>query len=296
MGKPDFRSSGGEALDAEFVRYRVSDGVAVITLDRPQAANAQTPQVLKELDDAWTASDVDRDVRVVVLRSEGKHFSAGHDMTGGGDPALGPRRVDGELTVDTYYDWEERGYLHYAQRWRESVKPSVAAVQGKCIAAGLMLCWPCDLIVAADNAQFSDPVGLMGMPGIEFFAHPWEFGPRRAKQILFTASSITAEEAQQCGMVNEVVPLDELMDRTMALATKIAAMDPWAVRLAKRAVNGAVNAMGFSNAIAANFDIHHLGHARAIAHTKGVTSVMADLAAMKASNAQSDGAVAGAGR
>jgi enoyl-CoA hydratase len=271
----------GENVDAEFVRYEVDDGIAVITLDRPQAANAQTPEVLRDLDDAWTASDKDKNVRVIVLRSEGRHFSAGHDMTGGGDPSLGPPRTDGELTVDTYYDWEDRGYLHFARRWRDMVKPSVAAVQGKCIAAGLMLCWPCDLIIASDNAQFSDPVGLMGMPGIEFFAHPWEFGPRRAKQILFTASSITAEEARQCGMVNEVVALDELYQRTMDVAAKIASMDPWAVRLAKRAINGAVDSMGFSNSIAANFDIHHLGHARAIARTKGTTSVMADLAAMK---------------
>jgi enoyl-CoA hydratase len=271
----------GERVDAEFVRYEVDDGIAVITLDRPQAANAQTPEVLRDLDDAWTASDKDRNVRVIVLRSEGRHFSAGHDMTGGGDPSLRPPRADGELSVDSYYDWEDRGYLHYARRWRDMVKPSVAAVQGKCIAAGLMLCWPCDLIIASDNAQFSDPVGLMGMPGIEFFAHPWEFGPRRAKQILFTASSVTAEEARQCGMVNEVVALDELYQRTMDLAAKIASMDPWAVRLAKRAINGAVDSMGFSNSIAANFDIHHLGHARAIARTKGTTSVMADLAAMK---------------
>jgi enoyl-CoA hydratase len=271
----------GENVDAEFVRYEVDDGIAVITLDRPQAANAQTPEVLRDLDDAWTASDKDKNVRVIVLRSEGRHFSAGHDMTGGGDRSLGPPRADGELDVDTYYDWEERGYLHYARRWRDMVKPSVAAVQGKCIAAGLMLCWPCDIIIASDNAQFSDPVGLMGMPGIEFFAHPWEFGPRRAKQILFTASSITAEEARQCGMVNEVVALDELYPRTMDVAAKIASMDPWAVRLAKRAINGAVDSMGFSNSIAANFDIHHLGHARAIARTKGTTSVMADLAAMK---------------
>jgi enoyl-CoA hydratase len=269
-------------LDAEFVRYEVNDGIAVITLNRPEAANAQSPQVLRELDEAWTASDLDSEVRVVVLRSEGKHFSAGHDMAGGGDPALSPQRVDGALTVDTYFDWEERGYLHYARRWRALVKPSIAAVQGKCIAAGLMLCWPCDLIVAADNAQFSDPVGLMGMPGIEFFAHPFEFGPRRAKQILFTASSITASEAQQCGMVNEVVAPDELVSFTMAMAAKVASMDPWAVRLAKRAINSAVDLMGFSNSIATNFDIHHLGHARAIAHTNGVTSVMADLAAMKA--------------
>jgi enoyl-CoA hydratase len=85
-------------------------------------------------------------------------------------------------------------------------------------------------------------------------------------------------------MVNEVVPLEQLESRTGELATSIAAMDPWAVRLAKRAINGAVDAMGFSNSIAANFDIHHLGHARAIAHTNGQTSVMADLAAMKARN------------
>ena len=103
--------------------------------------------------EAWRLSDQDPEVRVVVLRSEGKHFSAGHDMQGGGDPSLGPQRVDGALTVDTYFDWEERGYLHYARRWRDLVKPSIAAVQGKCIAAGLMLCWPCDLIVAADNAR-----------------------------------------------------------------------------------------------------------------------------------------------
>jgi enoyl-CoA hydratase len=268
-------------MDAEFVRYDVANGIAVITLNRPSAANAQTPGVLRELDDAWGASDADRDVRVVVLRSEGKHFSAGHDMTGGGDPSLGPPRVEGGLTVDTYYDWEERGYLHYARRWRDLVKPSIAAVQGKCIAAGLMLCWPCDLIIAADNAQFSDPVGLMGMPGIEFFAHPWEFGPRRAKQLLFTASSITGAEARECGMVNEVVPLDELRSRTMEIAAKVASMDPWAVRLAKRSVNAAVDAMGFAQSIATNFDIHHLGHARAIAHTGGVTSVMADLERMK---------------
>src|SRR6202453_1553152 len=268
-------------MPAEFVRYETGDGIAVITLDRPQAANAQSPQVLKELDEAWTSSDEDPEVRVVVLRSEGKHFSAGHDMSGRGDPALSPRRVDGELTVDTYYDWEERGYLHYATRWRDLVKPSIAAVQGKCIAAGLMLCWPCDLIVAADNAQFSDPVGLMGMPGIEFFAHPWELGPRKAKEMLFTAGSVTAEEALRTGMVNHVVPLQDLQSATMTLAHRVAQTDPWALRMAKRAVNHTLDTMGFSTAIASCFDMHHLGHTRALAATNGQTVVMANLAQMK---------------
>jgi enoyl-CoA hydratase len=270
--------------DPEYVRYETANGVATITFDRSGAANAQNPQALREIDEAWSQSDADDDVRVVIFRTVGKHFSAGHDMSGGGDPALSPRRVDGELTVDTYYDWEERGYLHYATRWRSLPKPSIAAVQGKCIAAGLMLCWPCDLIIAADNAQFSDPVALLGMPGIEFFAHPWEFGPRRAKQLLFTASSLGAEDARQCGMVNEVVPLEDLYARTADIAERIASMDPWAMKLAKRAVNGAMESMGFSRSIDSSFDIHHLGHARAIARTRGVTSVMADLATMKASN------------
>jgi enoyl-CoA hydratase len=269
-------------LEAEFVRYASDEGIAVITLDRPQAANAQTPQVLVELDAAWSRADSDGGVRVIVLRSEGKHFSAGHDMRGTGGSVLSPRRIDGALTVDSYYDWEARGYLHYARRWRDIVKPSIAAVQGKCIAAGLMLCWPCDLILAADNAQFSDPVALMGMPAVEFFGHPWEFGPRRAKQLLFTASSFTATEAHGFGMVNEVVPLEGLEARTMELAATIAAMDPWAVRLAKRMVNGTLDSMGFASSINANFDIHHLGHARAIAATAGQTSVMANLEGMKA--------------
>ena len=237
--------------------------------------------------------------RTVILRSESWSCAARESTSRPATtcrevatPRLGPQRVDGALTVDTYFDWEERGYLHYAKRWRDLVKPSIAAVQGKCIAAGLMLCWPCDLIIAADNAQFSDPVGLMGMPGVEFFAHPWEFGPRRAKQILFTASSLSAEQARECGMVNEVVPLDMLQQRTMSLAAEVAAMDPWAVRLAKRAINSAVDAMGFSQTIATNFDIHHLGHARAIAPTGGTTSVMADLAAMKAPLEMTAGAAA----
>ena len=153
-----------------FVRYETDGSVAVITLDRPQAANAQTPGILKDLDDAWRRADEDPDVRVIVFTTTGKHFSAGHDMSGNDPSANGrnlrPKRAeDGKLVAEDYYDWETRGYLEYAKRWRDIPKPTIAAVQGKCIAAGLMLCWPCDLIVAADNAQFSDPVAHDGHHG-----------------------------------------------------------------------------------------------------------------------------------
>ncbi|HVU73423.1 MAG TPA: enoyl-CoA hydratase [Mycobacteriales bacterium] len=272
--------------NASFIRYEVEDAVGIITLDRPDAANAQTPGILKDLDEAWTQADRDPAAKVIVFVTTGKHFSAGHDMSGK-DPSgegrdLGPSRADGKLTADTYYDWETRGYLHYARRWRDIPKPTIAAVQGKCIAAGLMLCWPCDLIVAADNALFSDPVGLMGIMGVEYHAHTWEMGPRRAKELLFTAGSFTAAQALHTGMVNHVVPLDELRTFTLDLARRISTMDPWALRMAKRAVNHTMDTMGFSNSIESCFDMHHLGHTRALAATGGQTVVMADLERMKA--------------
>jgi enoyl-CoA hydratase len=228
-----------------------------------------------ELDRAWELADENREVRAIVLKTNGKHFSAGHDMSGGDST------VDREIPLpDALYDWETRHYFHYAKRWREVPKPSIAAVQGKCIAAGLMLCWPCDLIVAADNAEFSDPVLYMGICGVEYHGHTWEFGARKAKELLFTGDSLGAEEARAIGMVNKVVPLDDLVPATMELAQRIAQQDPFALRMAKRAVNRTLDAQGFSTALEACFDMHHFGHTRASVVTGGVPSI-AGLAAMK---------------
>jgi enoyl-CoA hydratase len=270
----------------EYVRTAVDAGVGTITLDRPEKANAQNLQVLRELDEAWQSMDRDDEVKVIVLRTTGKHFSAGHDMASKDFSAAMANlaTADGDRRVwhaDRYYDWETRHFLHYAKSWREVPKPSIAAVQGKCIAAGLMLCWPCDLIVAADNAEFSDPVVFMGIAGVEFHGHSWEFGPRKAKELLFTGDSVTAEEARQLGMVNRVVPLDELVSSTDELARRIAQQDPWALRMAKRAVNHTLDVQGFSTAVDAVFDMHQLGHMRAAVVTEGRTTVLANLATMK---------------
>jgi enoyl-CoA hydratase len=248
-------------LEFEYARYEVADGgVAVITLDRPQAANAQNDKVLRELDECWIRAEEDPEVKVIVLKSTGKHFSSGHDM---GPKA--PEFLENIRNVEWLYNRETRGYLHYAKRWRDVPKPSIAAVQGKCVAAGLMLCWPCDLIVAADNAEFSDPVIFMGIGGgVEYQAHTWEFGARKAKELLFTGGSIDAAEAERIGMVNKVVPLDELESATMALARRIATQDSFALRLAKRSVNQTLDTMGFSAAIEHGFDLHHFGHARSL--------------------------------
>jgi enoyl-CoA hydratase len=264
-------------MQLDHVEYDVTDQIGVITLNRPEAANAQSQRVLKELDWAWQQADEDHDVKVIVLKSEGKHFSAGHDMSGSD---AGEVNVDVFATPEGHYDWETRHYLHYAKAWRDVPKPSIAAVQGKCIAAGLMLCWPCDLIVAADNAQFSDPVLFMGICGVELHAHTWELGPRKAKELLFTGGSITAEEARELGMVNKVVPLDELVPATMEMAGRIAQQDAFALRMAKRAVNHTLDIQGYTTAIDSIFDMHHFGHTRARVVNDGYPS-LAGLSSMK---------------
>lgn len=241
-----------------YIRYEVADKIATITLNRPEAANAQNSALLDELDAAWTEAATDDDVVVIVLNAAGKHFSAGHDLKDTSWPA------PDKITLDWIYQVESRRYLEYTLRWRNVPKPSIAAVQGRCIAGGLMLCWPCDLIVAADDALFSDPVALMGIGGVEFHGHTWELGHRKAKEILFTGRPITAAEAEQAGMVNKVVPRDELDTAARELATQIAKMPPFGLRQAKRAVNQTMDVQGFYAAIQSVFDIHQTGHGNAL--------------------------------
>jgi enoyl-CoA hydratase/carnithine racemase len=241
----------------DHILYEVADRVAVITLNRPQVANAQNAALLDDLDAAWARAAADEEVRVIVLRGNGKHFSSGHDLKSG-SPA------PDQITLEYIIQYEARRYLEYSLRWRNVPKPSIAAVQGKCIAGGLLLCWPCDLIVAADNAEFSDPVVHMGIGGVEYHGHTWELGPRKAKEILFTGRAVTAEEAEKVGMVNRVVPLAELDAATMELARQIAQMHPFALRQAKRAVNQTLDVQGFYAAIQSVFDIHQTGHGNAL--------------------------------
>ena len=129
-----------------------------------------------------------------------------------------------------------------------------------------MLAWACDLIIAADDARFGDSVMKLGMgPGVEYAAHTWEFGPRKAKELLFTGGFIGAEEAHRIGMVNRVVPRAELDEQTLALAHEIAKMDPFALRMAKRAVNLTQDIQGYGNSINAVFDMHMVNHAHTAA-------------------------------
>lgn len=266
---------------ADFILYDVDQRVGTITLDRPERRNAQNQQFLEELDHAWQQAAADDDVRVILLRANGPHFSAGHDLSGAQTSAeqakIFPTMKDTGLL--SFYNWEARYYFGYSRNWRDIPKPSIAAVQGACIAGGLMLAWPCDLIIAADNARFQDPVVLMGMGGVEYHAHTWEVGPRKAKEMLFTAKPIDAVEAEKRGMVNRVVPVDELDQAARALALEIAEMHPNALAMAKRSVNQTLDIMGQYNALKTNFETHHIGHASAWAQAGTLT--LATLSGMR---------------
>ena len=259
-------------MDEDHILYEATDGVAVITLNRPQRANAQTMELLDDLDAAWSRAACDDEVKVIVLRANGRHFSSGHDLKSG---LATPEKI----TLEWIYKLEARKYLEYSLRWRNVPKPSIAAVHGKCIAGGLLLAWPCDLIVAAENAEFSDPVVFLGIGGVEYHGHTWELGPRKAKEILFTGRAVTAREAEQTGMVNRVVALDRLQDETMELARHIAQMDAFALRQAKRAVNQTLDIQGFYAAIQSVFDIHQTGHGNALS-VSGYP-ILTDLANLK---------------
>jgi enoyl-CoA hydratase len=252
---------------AKYIQYDAGEQIATITLNRPDRRNAQNPQLLDELNDAWERAAADDAVRVILLRANGPHFSAGHDIMpapAGENPTANEIRDSIPTTGSMgLYNWEAKRYFGYTKRWRDVPKPSIAAVQGACIAGGLLLAWPCDLIVAADNASFSDPVVLMGIGGVEYHAHTWEVGPRKAKELLFTAKPLDAYEAEKRGMVNRVVPLAELDTASRALAADIAEKHPHALAMAKRSVNQTLDIMGQQAALQSCFDIHQIGHASA---------------------------------
>ena len=255
--------------DEPVVRYEVRGHTAVVTLNRPRFRNAQNSAMTYALDDAFTAAVNDDDVAVIVLAGAGDHFSAGHDIgTPGRDVDVSFDRTAvlwwdhvGRAGADNRYAREMEVYLGMCRRWREIPKPMIAMVQGACIAGALMLAWVCDLIVASDDAFFADPVVRMGIPGVEYFAHPWVVGPRFAKEMLFTGDRFSAARAYELGMVSRVVSRAELAETTFALAGRIAAMPAFGLALAKRAVNQCEDQMGMRNGMDSTFGLHHVAHA-----------------------------------
>jgi enoyl-CoA hydratase len=240
--------------------------IAVIRLNRPGKRNAQDVRMLYELNEAFNRGARDHAVKVIILAANGPHFSAGHDVTQGPVDLREFPLVstwggfDGEA-VEKALSFERETYVELYRRWRNIPKPTIAEVHGYVITGGLSLIWPCDLIVASEDTVFKDHAMQVGIPGTEYFAHPAELGPRKAKEFLFTCDSWTAEEAYRLGMVNHVVPREELSGFTLGLARRVARQSALALKLAKEAVNHATDSQGQWESIQYAFALHHLGHA-----------------------------------
>jgi enoyl-CoA hydratase len=253
----------------ERIRYDIpAAGVGRITLARGDKANAQDRVMLYEIDAAFAAAMADDAIKVVVLAADGKHFSSGHDLMDAmpvaeaGGPVTGAGGFN-EPGPHGHFATEQEIYLGLCWRWRNLPKPTIAQVQGKVIAGGLMLVWPMDLVVASSDATFSDPTVAFGVNGHEYFTHTWELGARKAKEMLFTGEGLTADECLRLGMVNHVVERDELESFTLTLASTIAERPAMGLKLAKLAVNQSLDAQGQWQAVQAALGLHHLGHAHA---------------------------------
>jgi len=244
-------------------------GIARVVLARADKRNAQDSVMLQQLDTELVRASMDDDVKVIILAADGPDFSSGHDLTGSFDyPERPMATMGGHASLggaEGQYAFECEMYLGLSRRWRDLPKPVIVATQGRTIAGGIMLQWPFDIIVASEEATFSDPVVAFGVNGVEYFAHVWELGRRRAAEFLFTGEAITAAEAKAAGMVNHVVPLEELEAFTLAIAEKIALRPAFGLRLAKESINRSLDAQGQSVALDAALALHNLGHAAALA-------------------------------
>jgi enoyl-CoA hydratase len=259
--------------DYRFVTYETLDEgvIARIMLNRPDQRNAQQRGLLVELNEAFLEAEADDKVRVVILGGNGPMFSSGHD--------LGSKQSMSEYTPgpDQHPSFQENGatregaeklmlqeWHHFFQntlRWRNLRKITVAQVHGDVYAAALMLMWSCDLIVAADDTRFADVVGTrLGMCGVEYFAHPWEFGARKTKELMLTGDTLSVDEAYQLGMVSKVFPADELAAKTVEFARRIAKVPTMAALLIKESVNQTQDNQGFYNSLNACFTLHQLNH------------------------------------
>jgi len=248
------------STDFDTIEYSVDEAVATITLNRPEVANAQDTQLIDELDAAFDLAEVDVDVRVVVMAANGRHFSAGHDLKAlVGDVEPDKWRLM-RATPEGKFHHEKTMYFDRCLRIRDFPKPTIAAVHGKCIAAGVMLACMCDLIVASDDASFQNPVLRMTGAAVEILIEPWEMPPRKAKEFLLTAQTISAADAERLGMVNRVVPRDELTAVVHEMAEAIAQVPPATAAVVKRSINKTLEFMGQRDSWDYHFMAHHWMH------------------------------------
>lgn len=217
-----------------------------LTMNRPGALNALNGELVGAMSTALDEAAADEGVRVLILRGAGRAFCAGYD--------LNEDATAGELDARAWYD-ELRASTERMLEFVEHPKPVIASVHSYCLAGGTDLMLACDLAVASEDAYFGYVDVRFGSGVVSMFL-PWVVGVRAAKELLFTGEDrVPAAEAHRIGLVNRVVPREQLDDATLALAEEIAKNEPFVVQATKRAVNRAWDVAGFRAALAANTEL-----------------------------------------
>jgi enoyl-CoA hydratase len=234
-------------MNEPLVTYTVDGPVGIVSLNRPEKLNAITPELKRLLIERLREADREPATRVVVLRAEGRSFSAGYDI--GPSPARAARRGNAlawhqSLTDDVALEMTP---------W-DMVKPVIASVQGHCLRGGCELVMMCDITIAADDAQFGEPEIRFSNVGPALIM-PFIIGFKRAREILYLGDPIDAQTALAYGMVNRVVPRADLAAATLKFARRMALMSPEALMATKLAINRGADAAGFRNAIRSGLDV-----------------------------------------
>ncbi|MHB1128185.1 MAG: enoyl-CoA hydratase [Bacillota bacterium] len=244
----------------EAIVYQKEGAIAKILMNRPETGNAQNIKMINEIDDAMVKAENDTGVRVVVLGGVGKHFSSGHDMKGDPNDPDHQRSQELRKSIEGRTQIEQEIYFDKCMRIRNLSKPTIAQVQGACIAGSVMLACMCDIIIASEDAFFTNPVGRMCASGLELLIEPWEIGIRKAKEMLFTGDKFSAQEMCRLGMVNRVVPRDQLEAAVDELAGRIAMVPPVGLKLTKASLNHTQDLMGQRNSFEYHFLVHQIAH------------------------------------
>jgi len=230
---------------AEVVLYERRGQAAWVTLNRPDKLNAISGEVVTRLRECWKQAIEDDEVKVVVLTGAGRAFSAGYDIS---------EEVEQNIVgAESWHDVLAQDVALTMELW-ELPKPTIAAVKGWCLAGACELAMACDLVVAADDAQFGEPEIRYGSGPVTLLM-PFVLGQKKTNELLFTGDAISATEAERLGLVNAVVTVDALEDAVNALVAKIAPTPLPVLRLTKLALVRAQEAMGLRAAVAANLDI-----------------------------------------
>lgn len=232
--------------EAPLLHVDVSDGIGHIKFNRPRQLNAFNNDLMRAAIAAVDQLNADTDVRVILVSGEGRAFSAGFDLK-----AASERQLEGRD------DWRKQLELQFdfiMSFWNSPV-PTIAVVHGYCLAGALEVSLACDMTVAAADAFFGEPEVRFGSGAVAML-FPWVTGPKQAKELLLTGEDrIPADRALQMGLINTVVPPEDLMSEALKLARKVARSSSHAVRRTKDAVNRSYDIMGLRQSLALGLDI-----------------------------------------